>query len=362
MHFVAAELAKRGKTRFFSIGFSPLSYLKMDSRMPVAPHANRVESEDGVDCFLWKTAWHPCNLRLSVAQPLERALFRAYRLRLPPVLRQWMAEATVILFESGLSPIFIGQASQINPHAELIYVASDDLTTLGCASFIRDELKRTESMMSGVWLPSKKLRNSFHPDSKLFYVPHGIDPSIARDADPSPYGDGLHAVSVGSMLFDPRFFEIAAASFPEITFHVIGPGRHGAKLVGPNIRVYGEMRFRDTLPYIKHATFGVAPYKDADVPEYLVDTSMKLMQYGFFGLPAVCPDYVAGGHRGRVAYRPGDSGSIKAAIRAALAFGRLEDRQFLTWGEVADRVLSPAMYPDTAMSVGCMRHTENSGG
>ena len=151
------------------------------------------------------------------------------------------------------------------------------------------------------------------------------------------------------MHFDASFFQIAAGAFPEITFHVIGPGAAGQDLSGPNIRVYGEMRFQDTLPFVKHAAFGIAPYRNDGIPAYLADTSMKLRQYRFFGIPAVCPNFAAGGDPYRLGYGPSDKPSIVAAIASALETGRVPAGAFLSWREVADRLLRPTDFPDTAL-------------
>jgi len=74
---------------------------------------------------------------------------------------------------------------------------------------------------------------------------------------------------------------------------------------------------------------------------------MKLMQYGFFGLPAVCPHRVVGGHGGRFGYEPGDEAPIRSAVRAALACGRFAGVPCLTWAQVTDRIPDPANYADT---------------
>ena len=160
---------------------------------------------------------------------------------------------------------------------------------------------------------------------------------IAEITDPSPFGPGRHAVSVGSMLFDANFFQIAAASFPEITFHVIGSGAKQGALPA-SVHVYGEMPFRETLKYLKYADFGIAPYKVANLPYYLCDTSMKLMQYEFLGLPAVCPHFVVGEHISRFGYQPDDAESIGSAIRAAMNTSKRNDGTFLDWEQVTARI------------------------
>ena len=108
------------------------------------------------------------------------------------------------------------------------------------------------------------------------------------------------------MLFDPSFFAAAAALFPDLQFHVIGAGKTAASLHADNIVVHPELAFADTLGYLQHAAFGVAPYRDADAPRYLIDTSLKLRQFALFGIPAVCPVFALGEAKGRFGYTPGD--------------------------------------------------------
>jgi 2-beta-glucuronyltransferase len=152
------------------------------------------------------------------------------------------------------------------------------------------------------------------------------------------------------MLFDRSFFEFAAPAFPDITFHVIGAGIADKSGFPPNVRVYDEMPYEETLRYIKHARVGIAPYLAEAVPPYLTETSMKLMQYRFFGVPAVCPASVTGGADDRFGYEPGSASSIDDAIRRALASPRVASDQVLSWSEVTDRLIDPHSYADTHLA------------
>jgi 2-beta-glucuronyltransferase len=339
MHFIAEELARRAPTRFFSFGFSALSYLKHDPRLSLWQRSNKVEVMDGIECYLWRTPLHPVNLRSKGLKPLEAKLFRVYRSMTPPVFRQWVAESDTIIFESGFPVIFIRLCRTINPGARLLYNASDALRTIGCADFIINEFSSLAATLDGIRVPSPELANEMPPESPVECIPHGIDKSIAAHADPSPYSGGVNAVSVGSMLFDASFFGVAARNFPDITFHVIGGGAAASRLSEPNIKVYGEMSFLKTIPYMKHASFGIAPYDGARVAPFLRDTSMKLLQFGHLGVPAVCPKIVAGGCKGRFGYDPGDAQSIAAAIKAARTFGHFPGTPALSWAEVTERML-----------------------
>ena len=347
MHFITQELAKRGKTRFFSFGFSFLSYLKDDPRLSLWKVSNKAATFEGVECYLWRTLLHPINLRRRSLRVIEAWFFKYYMLFSPKIFRQWIKDSNVILFESGFPVIFVRMCKRINPNASLLYIASDGLKTIDCADYIIKEFTEVAPLMDGIRLPSHKLSTEMPSGSKIYFVPHGLDKHIADHTGVSPYQSGIHAVSVGSMLFDAGFFTIAAQACPHITFHIIGGGAYAAGLSAPNIKLYGEMPFFETIPYIKHATFGIAPYNGRKVAPFLVDTSLKLAQYGFLGVPAVCPQIVVGRYKGRFGYQPDDRQSISEAIHAALAFGHFTGNAVLSWSDVTDRLLAPQLFDDT---------------
>jgi 2-beta-glucuronyltransferase len=347
VHFIAAEMAKRGGVRFVSVALSRLSEHRGDTRAGLADRANRVEVSGGVECYLWRTLVHPFKIRNKFLRPLEPALFRAYRATLPKIPKRWILEADVVFVESGMAAVFIADIRRLNPAARIIYLASDDLEVVGCAGTILRDFRRNYDMIDTVRLPSRYLLSGMPHGKNAIFAPHGIDRSVAQAHHASPYGQRAAAVSVGSMLFDAAFFSAAAEKNPEIDFHIIGAGKAANGLAAANIILHPEMAFAATLPYLQHAAFGIAPYLDADTPMYLIDTSLKLRQFALFGIPAVCPFFAVGGTAGRFGYLPGDSDSIATAIRAALANRIPITTDARGWNEVVDRILSPADFPDT---------------
>jgi 2-beta-glucuronyltransferase len=345
MQFAARELAKRGKTRFFSIGFSSISRINGDPRLGLWSRSNRVETVDEIDCYLWRTHLHPGNFRRLWLERFSQAMFKAYVRAIPDVLRDWVRDSRTIYLESGLPVAFFEAVRRISPTAKIAYIASDDLKTINCANYLLEEFARTGAQYDAVFAISPQLCKNFPTGTRSWYVPHGLDTSELRKPTKSPFGVGKHAVSVGNMLFDPGVIEIAASAYPDVTFHVIGAGPRAKTLSAPNIKVYGEMPWRDIVPFLQHADVGIAPYNEMATP-YLADTSMKLKQYGYVGLPGVCPEIVAGSYHGRFGYQFGKSETIIEALRAALASGRLASQPTLTWAEHAERLVSPASFDD----------------
>ncbi|ARU27802.1 glycosyltransferase [Cellvibrio sp. PSBB006] len=352
IHFITNELAKRGPTRFFSLRYSMLSRYTADPRLSLDDQANRIATHQGVECYLWKTMIHPFNTRRSWLRPAESIMYRWYSQGRNNVLRQWIKDATVILLESGVAPVFFDLIKQLNPSAKILYRASDSLEAINVAEYVNDAFARIAGDINTIALPSRALVDSIPSRHNLIFVPHGIDHSVAEKADPSPYeGEGIHAVSVGSMLFDPSFFVLASKRFPQIHFHVIGSGHPRHPEYGDNVTVYGEMPFAQTLRYIKHARIGIAPYSSTNLPAYLRDTSLKLIQYEFFKLPAICPTFIAADYPTRFGYEIGDGDSIEQAINRALSpVQPLVTRQVLSWGEVTERMLTPQFFRDTEMT------------
>jgi 2-beta-glucuronyltransferase len=335
---------------FISVRFSLLSLISGDSRNSIP--ANKPTIHNGVECYLWRTLVHPFNPNnLPVSPVLTIPLYWIYSRLHNDFIDNAIRSSSIIIVESGLGAILLPRARALNRTAKLIYYASDNLDMIGAHPFVQRNLEQCSNILDHVCLASKRMAPKFHwIADRIYLVPHGINPAdFAGDFD-SPYSEGLNGVSVGSGLFDPEFFLHAASEFPGVSFHVIGSG---AKLnAAKNLQIYDEMPFTQTLRFIKNATFGIAPYRFKSSADYVSDTSMKLMQYDYVGIPAVCPKFVVGDSPNRFGYFPGDFHSIKAAIEAAIA-ARQRVRphgQFLTWEEVARRILDPQLFSDTRLA------------
>jgi len=334
---------------FISVRFSPVSRAKGDHRLFLWPRANRAERVNGVECYLWRTPFHPFRTGVSALDDLAGPLFSAYASLPNRFIDDALRGATHIVVESGLSIMLIHRARRLNPTARIVYRASDALHTIDAPPALAAELRRRADDIDAFCAIAPKIADDFaYAAGKTYVVSQGIQRADFAAIGPSPYAGGTNAVTVGSMLFDRSFFLQAAARLPQIQFHLIGTGEPFT--APPNVHLYKEMPFTATLPYIKHADIGIAAYRPSANSGYLAQSSLKLMQYEYLGLPAVCPDYAVGDSPHRFGYGPDDDDGIVQAIGRALAHGRFAgDATFLDWEEVALRLLAPERYADAAL-------------
>jgi 2-beta-glucuronyltransferase len=349
IHQVADGLVRAGlKVAFISTRLSLLSRLTGDSRLFLWNRANAVETENGVECLLWRTFAHPFSSRSKALQWLSGLAYESYSELPNDAFDQLVRDADYVVVESGAAAIYLPRIRRLNGRAKLIYYGADRLETINAHPFIRNRLEEDQGLVDHFCIRATGLKDDFpFAQGRLYKSGFGISDDEYADVGPSPYPPGeTVAVSVGSMLFDSTVFELAASHFPEMQFHVIGCG--GTFDAPANVHIHPEMSFERTLPFLKHASIGIAAYAPVPGAEYLAESSLKLAQFEYFGLPAVCPSFALGSSPSRFGYEPGDERSIASAVAAALSkVGSAETRAFPTWEEVALQVIEPVRYGAT---------------
>ena len=351
IHQIARAMADLGhEVAFISMRFSHLSRWKGDSRLALTDRSNRIELTDGIKCYLWRTMFHPFASANTFVNSAMGAFFRLYAETPNRTVDRFLSAADYVIIESSAAAIFVRRIKRLNPRAHIIYYATDLLDTVGAHPFVRDQLEKDGALIGHVSMRSPRMMDNFNwAGDRRYRAEFGVDVSEFSDIGRTPYQNVLNVVSVGSMLFDASFFDAVAPAFPDIMFHVIGCGVKFSP--SKNVIIYDEIRFRDTLPYLKYATVGVAPYRHAPGTEYLADSSLKLAQFEYFGLPAVCPDFAVGTNATRCGYRVNDDESMRMALGRALEMvGKVPPRQFQTWEDVAVRVLTPQEFADTSIA------------
>ena len=332
---------------FVSTRYSRLSKRTGDSRLFLDFVANSVEVVNGINCLLWKTPLHPFASKNGLLNSIMGKLFSPYAAWPNKTFDNILKKADFVVVESSVAAIFIPRIKRLAPNSRLIYYATDRLDTVGTHPAVQRKLIENASSLHHIALRSPRMASDFGwAADRLYLAQFGIHSEDFVDIGPDPYHGRQAVISVGSMLFDKRFFEDIPPLFPEIEFHVIGCGEGVSGR--DNLYVHDEMPFKETLPFVKHANVGVAPYRFAPGVEYLADSSLKLAQYELFGLPAICPNFAVGEVASRSGYVPGDVQSMRAAmVRALSMIGKVVPRKFPSWEEVADRILEPERFDDT---------------
>ena len=337
-HFLAKALVEQGhEVRFFSVGYSWLSRLRSDSRAFLDSRSNRWETVDGVQAYLWRGSWHA--MRMPLVRDRMGYLYDMWARSRCDALDEAAATADVIIVESGIAPALIPRVRAAAPNARLIYRAADLLSTAGVHPRVQEILEQSDDDVDLVVV----VAHAMLPHFDQFRAPkivlrHGVDREQICAATESPYPGSRNIVSVGAMLFDPKPVSIAAERWPDWTFHLIGVPTSSFP---DNVVQHPEMPFSSTLPYLRHADIGLAAYQKEAQSDYLAESSLKLLQFGAIGLPAVCPQFAVEPGSLRFGYDPEDPATIVNAMERAANSPRAVSH-VRSWSEVAESLIEAA--------------------
>lgn len=343
VHFVSQALAERGHdVSTVSVGFSTLTYLKDPSlyRALASAQKNRfVEQSPGYRSACYMPLFHPFSTHNPTLNRATGWFFRLYGHVLPRFLKEELRTTDAVFLEGGTSICLFDAIRSYNPNVLLVYFRRDHLDSIGASSYLTDVEQRIAPLFDHVCVPSQCMARHLPAKSKVAYLPQGIEKRAFDLCTTSPYPrNSRNAVVVGNMLFDKDAVSAMAASAPNVRFHLFGSG-----ICGPfpeNVTVYGERPFGETVPFIKFADFGIAPYKMSKRERYLVQSSLKLIQYSYCQLPIVAPDLLAGCRDNLILYRQEGEDDWPGVIGRALEAKRSPAwRQgILSWEDVAIRV------------------------
>ncbi|MBN8952173.1 MULTISPECIES: polysaccharide biosynthesis protein GumK [unclassified Rhizobium] len=347
IHFIASRWAEQGhEVHFLTIGHSWLTLLKDRRRFRALSQdqANRFQIiATNLSAGAYLPPLHAFSSGNRFLNAVNSILFRLYGSYFPPFARRVITDADLILVESGSPLAFFAKAKRLNPKARILYFCRDLLRTIGAAPALQDIQAREIARFDAVCVPSERLGAMLPPGGRVRVIPQGIDASLFDREQPSPYPPGSrNAISIGNMLFDQASVAAMAAAAPDVNFHVFGAAWTG--WVRPNITIYGERDFESIIPYLQHADFGIAPYRLTADEVYLAESSLKLAQYSYCGLPILLPDLVPFTRPNGIAYRLEGEVAWREKIDAALTMRRSVAFRdgIMTWDEVAQQTLAAA--------------------
>ncbi len=350
--FVAEEMAKLGwRVDFVTTHVSRFSQLASVSRLSAVPADRRnvwIEPEDGISAFVWIPAFHPATSGVKVIDRLATPLFALYPRLLPKTLIDEVRASELVIIESSSAVLLFPYLKRLAPEACFVYAGLDPLAAVGMHPMLSGALRRTAAQYDLVVAPSHQILEDLPDDANAAYLPQGVEKELFDVAVPSPFeGPGPHAVVAGDMMFDAASFAMMVENFPDITFHAFGEMALGDAAGAANLRVHGEVPFETLRDYIVHADIGIAPYLDLPEIHYLMESSLKLVQYTYARLPIVAPRFCKGTRTHLKGYVPGDESSIIRAVAEARRVDRASiDRSGIyDWRDVTLRLLGKAGFP-----------------
>jgi 2-beta-glucuronyltransferase len=359
-HFLADALAEGGfDVTVMTVGISPISRLRGDARFayPVRAEAGRpIVKAPGVTSLVWWTPWHPFHLRSAWLDRVTAPLAARWADLPLGAADAAIRAADLVLVESGLPLLLVRRIRALNPSARLVYRVSDDTRNIGQHAHVVAEEERAAPLFDLISAPSRFTAERFAHLPAVRFQPHGIDLAAFDRPTPDPYAaDPLgprwetEVVSIGHSFFDATFPALAASALPGWRFHYVGALKPDP--ASPNIVWHGEVAFARTVPFVRHADVGAAPYVHRTGGETLRESSLKLIQYTHCRLPSVGPRFVTRPDRPHlIGYDPGDAASIRAALLAARAIDRrtIRTEPVASWGDLVRDICAAVGLETTA--------------
>jgi len=335
-HFLADAYARLGwDVVFVTAPISWISRLGDDQRFqyPVRRDAGRLVSvAPSIHSFVHFTLFHPSNLRNGALNALAGPVYTHGYSRLPlGPLKDELGKADLIIFESTSALLLEPRFRELAPQARIVYRVSDDMQSLGLHPVVLGQEHPIASRCDLVSTPSEHLHRRFADLPQARLHGHALDKSAFDQPVPNPYSSAPNAVYLGFWPVDVAFLRAAARARPDVTFHVVG---QTVDVPERNIVSYGELPFRDTLPFVKHADVGLHTVIYRPGAEALTD-SLKVIQFTYLGLPIVLPAFLASSRPNVVTYQPGDDADAGRAINAALELDVAPATDVPGWDELA---------------------------
>lgn len=348
-HHLAQAYHKLGfEVLFFTAPVSYMLKLKGDYRFEydLGKEAGSViQKEKNLYSYVHFTPWHVANLRLRLLNTLSGPFLPLYSKYSFSNAEKFIEESDLIIFESSPGLYLFQRFKQLNRKARFAYRVSDDLRLLNVHPGL---IKLEETILPDfdlVSVPSSYIYNilAAHAPTKLQLDYHGINKEVYDEAHPNPYAGNnkVNLVFIGNDYFDLSFLDVASGACKDYLFHIIGPIANLPEK--DNVIVYGEMPFKDTIPYVKHADAGLHTLTYKPGAESFTD-SLKVLQYSYCKLPVLAPDFLKTSRKNTFCYTPGDKESITRAIEQAIksekeSYNTIEVK---SWEEVATSIWDSA--------------------
>jgi len=186
------------------------------------------------------------------------------------------------------------------------------------------------------------INNEYNIFTKIKTHYHGINRSLFDKKYQNPFNNSyVNLIFVGVGVLDEFFISfIKSLKKENYFFHFIGPISNSFS--SKNTIFYGELKFEETLAFLKFADIGIQIRNFTEGIEVL-EKSLKIIQYSYCKLPIISPKYLGLKGPNNFSYN-NNYKSIKSAIKKSLSFNRsnYDNTWVKDWDTVLDNILDDA--------------------
>lgn len=301
--------------------------------------ANSWSVAEGVRSFDWLGPWSPSTQGRRLRGWLLKQVVDLWAAWPCADLDAAARRANVIVVQSGPGAALLSRLRRCAPNAEIIYLATELLAGAGVHRRLQARLERDAGHVDRAVVVARAMISHLPMFARrIVFAPQGFDRGLDGAHGHSPYKASRNIVVLGSSPFDASVIQIAATSYSDVLFHLIGtPVGHRFPA---NVAEHGALSRVETIPYVRHADLAIAAFSDCEDAAFLADSSPQLASFDHVGLPVVCPIFAVGNSPARFGYEPGRSASVRDAFERAFRGGLRKDPiRTPSWIEVARLVL-----------------------
>ncbi len=343
-HHIAETLYKLNyNITFVTVNISYLSLLRYNYRFeyPILEEKDKLINQKlGMRSYVHFTLFHPLSVNTWWSKIINGILTPLNPLFIRKKMKKIITQANIVIFESTPSITLFRKLKKINPAAKYIYRVSDDLELLNAPDPVISYEKNALSEFDLVSVPSKYIFDRLPDTSNKHLQFHAISKKLFDEEKNNPYTTENNVVFIGNSRLDEETLNTMVENFPHYKFHVIGPIE--TKIKTTNIHYYGEMKFEETVPYLKFADIGLV-IKTYEYGAESYTDCLKVIQYTYCNLSIVAPSFLKTDRKNTFYYEIGNVPSICSAMEQAMTADRSqfkkERRKIEDWTEFTLRLI-----------------------
>lgn len=278
-----------------TVGYSWMSYLKPDGRLKALgykPKRGLRTISKSLTAIYGVSPIHPVKTGYRCIDQVMSASHIGFTQFWRTRLKTSLAEAHLVICESGASVLLAPTVAELAPKAARVYRVNDDIRLLNAPEFLVKAELENAKLFTRISSANQALVKRFkHFNATIDTM--GIPKKLLEKEYLPPFMISKHqkqVVCAGTTQLDLDALYRTANLRPNWQIHILGRTKRISRDEPTNLNFHGELPFEKVIDYVAHADIGLAPYIDKVGIEYQTTNSNRMLLYRNFGLPILGPD------------------------------------------------------------------------